>query len=159
MTVADPILAKPSGRIVFGGLPNKIFASPNFQRFISKIPILRRVARQEGEALFDLVMGFVQSQALYALVKLNILEHLLDGPLSLEALADRARVPIARMEILLQAGVALKLLRRQRQRILIQAKRNVLTTALGFLHLSHKFVVSFGRLPAIRPAQDGILKC
>ncbi|MGB0169144.1 MAG: methyltransferase family protein, partial [Paracoccaceae bacterium] len=115
MTVADPILAKSSGRIVFGGLPNKIFASPNFQRFISKVPILRRVARQEGEALFDLVMGFVQSQALYALVKLNTLEHLLDGPLSLEALADRARVPVARMEILLQAGVALKLLRRHRR--------------------------------------------
>ena len=92
--MADPILAKPSGRIVFAGLPNKIFASPSFQRFISKVPILRRVARQEGEALFDLVMGFVQSQALYALVKLNTLEHLLDGPLSLEALADRARVPV-----------------------------------------------------------------
>ena len=115
MTVADPILAKPSGRIVFAGLPNKIFASPNFQRFISKVPILRRVARQEGEALFDLVMGFVQSQALYALVKLKTLEHLLDGPLSLEALADRACVPIVRMEILLQAGVALKLLRRHRR--------------------------------------------
>ena len=115
MTVADLILAKPRGRIVFGGLPHKIFANPNFQRFISKVPILRRVARQEGEALFDLVMGFVQSQALYALVKLNTLEHLLDGSLSLEALADRALVPVARMEILLQAGVALKLLRRYRR--------------------------------------------
>ena len=74
--MADPILAKPSGRIVFAGLPNKIFASPSFQRIISKVPILRRVARQEGEALFDLVMGFVQSQALYALVKLKTLERI-----------------------------------------------------------------------------------
>lgn len=78
------------------------------------MPILRRIARHEGEALFDLVAGFVNSQTLMALVELRILHILNDGAQPAQTLAVRCDIPTDRMQILLQAGAGLGLLRRQK---------------------------------------------
>lgn len=75
---------------------------------------MRRVARAEGAALFDLVSGFVQSQTLMALVELRVLHMVQDTPLSAAALGARCGVPYDRMHVLVQAGAALGLLKRQR---------------------------------------------
>jgi demethylspheroidene O-methyltransferase len=85
--------------------------SPRFHAVVERIPGLRLKSRAEGRALFDVVQGFVQSQALLALVELRILHRLADGPLGPDALARGADVPPERMAVLLQAGAALKLLR------------------------------------------------
>ena len=93
---------------------SRLFASPRFQSWASDTPLLRRFARREGEEIFDLVMGFVNSQVLWALVELRLLHRLLDRPLSAQELSNDVGLPQERMFILLQAGVALGLLRRKR---------------------------------------------
>jgi len=71
---------------------------------------LKHVARSEGAALFDIVQGFVQSQALLALVELRVLHRLAEGPLVLPALAGPAGVPVERMAVLCRAGAGLGLM-------------------------------------------------
>ncbi len=92
----------------------RLAGSRRFQALCARIPGLRAIARAEGAALFDLMQGFVQSQMLLALVELDVFETLAPGPLGLDALAARAKVPPARMRVLVQAGVAMGLLRRAR---------------------------------------------
>ena len=77
------------------------------------MPVLRHIARHEGEALFDLTAGFVNAQMLMALVELRVLHILKDGAQSAERVAQHCDIPVDRMQILLQAGAALRLLRRQ----------------------------------------------
>ncbi|MDO9640455.1 MAG: methyltransferase [Pseudotabrizicola sp.] len=88
--------------------------SPRFHTIAERIPGLRLKSRAEGRALFDVVQGFVQSQALLALVELQVLHRLAEGPLGTAALAHGAEVPTDRMAILLQAGAAMRLLRHAR---------------------------------------------
>lgn len=95
------------------GLLARLALSPRFHALAERLPILRGFARREGRALFDLVSGFVQSQALLALVELRLLHILAEGPADLPALAARSGVPAERLSVLLQAGAALKLLRRR----------------------------------------------
>lgn len=92
----------------------KLVASRQFQVFVAKVPLLRRLARSEGAALFDIVAGFVNSQTLMAIVELRILHLLHDGPLPSQKLATQCAVPEMRMQVLLQAGAALGLLKRFR---------------------------------------------
>jgi demethylspheroidene O-methyltransferase len=61
--------------------------------------------------MFDLVAGFCHSQILQAIVKFNIPQMLLDEEMSPAALAHVCAVPIERMQVLLQGGVALGLLK------------------------------------------------
>ena len=88
--------------------------SPRFHAFCSKVPGLRHIARAEGSALFDIVQGFVQSQALLALVELRVLHRLAEGPAPLAALAGPAGVPAERMAILCKAGAGLGLMAERR---------------------------------------------
>ena len=96
------------------GWPARLIASRRFQRWAAGFPLTRRIVRRDGEALFDLLAGFCHSQVLMGLVQLDIPALLLAQPLSAEDLAHRCRVPLARMEILLRAAVALKVLKRRR---------------------------------------------
>lgn len=96
------------------GLLTRLAMSPGFHAISQRIPGLRGKARSEGQALFDVVQGFVASQALYALVELRVLHLLAEGALATAALAQRLAVPEPRMAVLLQAGAALKLLRQKR---------------------------------------------
>lgn len=88
--------------------------SPRFHAFCAKVPGLKHLARAEGAALFDIVQGFVQSQALLALVELRVLHRLAEGPLALPALAGPAGVPVERMSVLLHAGAGMGLLAERR---------------------------------------------
>ena len=87
--------------------------SARFHAFCARVPGLKHIARAEGAALFDVVSGFVQSQALLALVEFRTLHRLAEGPAPVAALAAQARVPADRMAILLQAGAALGLVARR----------------------------------------------
>lgn len=112
--MSETSLSGPGGRAERPSLlawTTRLAASPAFQSWASRVPVLRRIARSEGEALFDLVAGFLHSQILQALVSLGVLDQLTAGPLRTAELARRTGVPEPRMAVLLRAGVALKLLR------------------------------------------------
>lgn len=91
------------------GLLTRIAMSPRFHALCERVPGLRHKARSEGRELFDIVSGFVQSQALFALVELRILQRLADGAADLPTLARHTDLPADRLRILLQAGAALRL--------------------------------------------------
>ncbi|MEL6241047.1 MAG: methyltransferase [Pseudomonadota bacterium] len=97
-----------------GGWFNRLVARPGFQSWASRFPLTRHSARADGAAIFDIVQGFVASQALVALVELGVLERLRGGAKSAESLGDACDVPADRMEILVRAGTALGFLKRRR---------------------------------------------
>jgi len=90
-------------------LRNRVIANPAFQRWAARFPLTRPVARRQARALFDLTAGFVYAQVLHACVRLRLLQHLAEGPLSpAEAAAATALAPAA-AERLLKAAAALDL--------------------------------------------------
>lgn len=91
----------------------RLALSKRFQSLAQRIPLVRSLARHEGEALFDLVQGFVRSQVLMALVDLSILERLAQTPLTPETLAEATGVPPSRLQVLMQAAAALRLVCRR----------------------------------------------
>ncbi len=91
---------------------NRKAADPRFQSWASRFALTRGIARRDGERLFDLVAGFVHSQALLALVELDILRIALDEVQGVEALAFRTGIDAQRLEVLLRAAVALGLMER-----------------------------------------------
>ena len=64
---ADAAAPLPAG----AGWANRLAASRGFQAFCARVPGLRRLARAEGAAIFDIMQGFVASQVLMALVDLQ----------------------------------------------------------------------------------------
>jgi demethylspheroidene O-methyltransferase len=105
------------------GLLNRLAASRAFQSWAARVPGLRRIARAEGEALFADIAGFVRSQVLMALVELDLLSRLGEMPATPEALALRSGIAPARLDVLLQAGAAMGLLRRRRDGRFVLARR------------------------------------
>ena len=89
---------------------NGVVSNPRFQAWAARFPLTRAVTRREGAEMFDLLSGFVYSQALMALVEFGTLRALRGGEMGAEALAARAGVPAERMAALLRAGVALGLM-------------------------------------------------
>ena len=67
-----------------------------------------------GEALFDLVAGFVHSQVLRAFVDLDLAARLAHRPKRAEELALEAGLPPERMRVLCQAAASLNLMQRRR---------------------------------------------
>lgn len=106
-----------------GGWLNRLVARPGFQSWASKFPLTRGQARRDGAVLFDVVQGFVQSQVLAALVEMDVFRRLRAGPMSADALGQALDVPGDRMEIALQAGAALRLLKRKRDGRFALARR------------------------------------
>jgi demethylspheroidene O-methyltransferase len=86
-----------------------LLSSPAFQRWASRFPLTRPIARRRTRALFDLCAGFVYSQVLFACVRLRLCEMLLEGPQSLDALAARMALPREAASRLIEAAIALKL--------------------------------------------------
>jgi demethylspheroidene O-methyltransferase len=107
MALADPPLMP--------GLPwmHRLAASRGFQAWAARMPGLRWFVRREGAALFDVIQGFVRSQALMALVELGVFDALAQGPQGAAALAPGAGLTPDRMQVLLQAGAAMGLLKRK----------------------------------------------
>jgi demethylspheroidene O-methyltransferase len=109
-----PLGAKPQPARPALGWLTRLALSPRFHAMSQRIPGLRHMSRQEGQALFDTISGFVQSQALMALVELDLLDALRRGPQRTAALAHLARVDPDRMTVLMQAAAALRLVRHGR---------------------------------------------
>jgi demethylspheroidene O-methyltransferase len=93
---------------------SRLVASPGFQSWAARFPLTKGLVRREGDAMMDLVAGFVHSQALAALVEFGTLSALVDAPRGTEALARLAGAPPDRMAVLLRAAAALGLVRQRR---------------------------------------------
>lgn len=94
-------------------LRDRWLASPVFQRRATAFAPTRWLARRRAGQLFDLVAGFVYSQALTAAVRLRLFEVLAEAPQPAEALAERLALPLDSMRRLLDALVALRLVERR----------------------------------------------
>jgi demethylspheroidene O-methyltransferase len=113
--MTDLGLGAGAGRNAPGpGWAARLAMQPWFHRFCARVPGLSRIAKAEGDALFDIVSGFVRSQALLALVELRVMHRLADGPAPTATIARGADLAPDRMAILLQAGAALRLIKRRR---------------------------------------------
>ena len=66
---------------------DRLVSSLRFQRIVSSVPGLRKIAQNQAKDVFDLLAGFVYSQTLSACVELGLLQTLLEGPRSVEELA------------------------------------------------------------------------
>jgi demethylspheroidene O-methyltransferase len=110
---ASPPAPKLSWRDRLLGLRDTILANPDFQRFAGTFALTRPIARRRAGALFDLCAGFVYSQILLACVRLRLLDHLADGPLSVDDVASRLSLSSASTRLLLDAAASLKLAQRR----------------------------------------------
>ena len=106
------VAGAPSSR---PGLIERLAGSRGFQSWAARMPVLRWIVAREGAALFDIIQGFVRSQVLMALTELNLFAALSGAPKTAAMLAPAAGLTIDRMQILLQAGAALGLLKRKGQ--------------------------------------------
>lgn len=89
-------------------------ASPRFQSWAAQFPLTRRIAKRDGERLFDLVSGFAYSQTLLATVELGLLDALKSAPKSSGQLASLIGLSVDRTEMLCQAAAALELIKRRK---------------------------------------------
>jgi len=87
--------------------------------------------RQEGDALFDLMAGFCHSQILMALAELQIPEALLGGSLSASEIASQTNIPADRLDILLNGGAAIGILRRRKDKVSLTQRGAAFATVPG----------------------------
>lgn len=81
-----------------------------FHAWAARAPIVRLFARREARAMFDLCAGFVYSQILAAVVRLEVLEQLRDGPLPAHRLRASLPLPADGAQVLLDGAISLRLL-------------------------------------------------
>ena len=92
----------------------RLAGSTRVHRMMARVPGIKYLVRAEGRALFDILAGFVHSQALLAIVELDVLNLLQDGPMSAKNLAPKCKLTVDRMQLLLQSAASLGLLKRRR---------------------------------------------
>ncbi|WP_017664709.1 methyltransferase [Porphyrobacter sp. AAP82] len=88
---------------------NRVFASPRFQHWAARLPLIRWIARSRAKGAFDLLAGFAYSQVLRAYVEGRLFDILKDGPLGAGAIAARMGLPEDAALTLLRAGRPLML--------------------------------------------------
>jgi demethylspheroidene O-methyltransferase len=96
------------------GWRDRILASPGFQRWAAAFPLTRPIALRRSRQVFDLCAGFVYSQTVLALIRLDVFSLLADGARTPKALAEFTGIPEERLSRLLGSAMALRLLRRTR---------------------------------------------
>lgn len=97
-------------------LRNGLLASPTFQRWARRLPLVRGVARREARALFDVAAGFVYSQILQACLRLDLLDLLREEALDAPSVARLRGLDPDATERLLRGAWTLGLLDRVRGR-------------------------------------------
>jgi demethylspheroidene O-methyltransferase len=104
----------PPARPKAQGWLTRLAMSPRFHRLAARLPGLRGIVRREGADLFAIISGFVQSQALVALVEARVLQVLAAGPMATDDLSRQVAIQPAPLQVLMRAGAALKLVAQDR---------------------------------------------
>jgi demethylspheroidene O-methyltransferase len=112
-TRPDPAWRGDGGWHPLRGWRDRLLSSPGFQRWASRFPLTRPIARRHARALFDLCSGFIYSQVLLACVRLRLLESLRVVPQDTGQLALQLGVPAESLQRLLEAASALGLVERR----------------------------------------------
>jgi demethylspheroidene O-methyltransferase len=109
---ATPRRSAPAPRAAaagWHGWRDRLLTDARFQRWVTRVPLLRTIARRHAASLFDLCSGFIHSQVLYASVRLGLLEALRAGPLPLAELQRRCGLTDSDAALLIAATDALGL--------------------------------------------------
>ncbi len=90
---------------------DRLLAREDVRRWAEALPLTRWIARRRARQVFDLMAGFVYSQALLACVRLGVFERLMtQGPQTSARLALALDLPLDGCERLLRAARSLGLL-------------------------------------------------
>lgn len=122
---------------------NHLAASRRFQKWAARFPLTRAITRREGEEIFDLVSGFVQTQCLTALIELNILSYLINGPSTLHRLSAQTQVPQDRLRVLLRAADAMRVLRIDGNDVWLTRRGAALSTVPGLADMIRHHAVLY----------------
>lgn len=83
--VRSPLLARLSDRLL--ATRDGLVGNLAFQRTVSRLPVVRRLAQKQAAGAFDLCAGFVYSQVLLALVELDLFAKLSANPMTIGDIA------------------------------------------------------------------------
>lgn len=86
---------------------NAILGSPRFQRWASRTPLIRGIARRKAAAQFDMIAGFVYAQILTAFVESGLIEFLNGSLRTVQDVARATGIPVDAATRLLLAGESL----------------------------------------------------
>lgn len=96
-------------RVGYVARRNAIFASPRFQYWAARLPLIRWIARSRARGAFDMLAGFAYAQTLRACVESGLFVVLADGPVSLAQVAEKLGLSHEAADCLLRAARALML--------------------------------------------------
>jgi demethylspheroidene O-methyltransferase len=88
---------------------NAILGSAKFQRWASRTPIIRRIARRRAAAQFDIIAGFIYSQILTAFVQAGLVAFLNGHLRSFDEIAEFTGLSPDATNRLLKAGQSLQI--------------------------------------------------
>ena len=88
---------------------NAILGSAAFQRWASRTPIIRGIARRRAAAQFDMLAGFVYTQVLLSFVETGLIDYLNGHLRRFEEVAAHTGLGTDATDRLLKAGAALQL--------------------------------------------------
>ncbi len=88
---------------------NAILGSARFQRWASRTPIIRSIARRRAAAQFDLIAGFIYSQILTAFVSAGLIDFLQGQLRSFDEIAKHTGLSPDATDRLLRAGQSLQI--------------------------------------------------
>ena len=88
---------------------NALFASPRFQYWAARLPIIKWIAKTRARGAFDMLAGFAYAQTLRAYVESGIFAVLAEGPVTVAQVAERLELSADAADCLLRAGRALML--------------------------------------------------
>ncbi len=96
-------------RVGYATRRNRLFASPKFQYWAARLPVIRWIARSRANGAFDVLAGFAYSQVLRAWVESGLFDILKEGPLPPATVAARLELSEDAALTLLRAGRSLML--------------------------------------------------
>lgn len=90
---------------------DRLLVNERFQRFASRFPLFRPVARRRVDDLFALCSGFVHTQVLLACVRMNLIEQVRHEPQGIESLIASTGADAEGLRTLIDAAAGIRLLR------------------------------------------------
>lgn len=99
---------------IFSNWLNNLVAKPSFHSFIKKIPIIRQLAFNEGEKIYDLVAGFVYSQILLAFIELSLIDFFISGRKNIDEISKYTGLSNNKCLLLCNAATSIGLLKKRR---------------------------------------------
>ena len=97
---------------IFTNWMNNLVAKPSFHSLIKKIPIIRRLAFNDGKIIYDLVAGFVYSQVLLAIIELRLIDFLITGKKKIDDISRFTGLPYDKCILLCNAAASVGLLKK-----------------------------------------------